>query len=131
MKPKLLIVDDDMAITQQLYWALFDYFDVSTANDTQTALRRLAVYEPAIAILDLQLSNINDSPEPGLEVLEFIKCQLPEMKVVILSSSIDQDIREVCLNGGADEVIAKPFKTEDLISALLRQIPPTASSAII
>ncbi|MDX6709209.1 MAG: two-component system, NtrC family, response regulator [Blastocatellia bacterium] len=131
MKPKLLIVDDDIAITQQLYWALFDYFDVTTANDTQTALRRLAVYEPAVAILDLQLSNISDSPEPGLQVLEFIKCRLPEMKVVILSSSIDQEIREVCLNGGADEVIAKPFKTDDLISALLRQLPPYPATLVM
>lgn len=128
MKPKLLIVDDDIAITRQLYWALFDYFDVTTANDQRTALRRLSVYEPAVTILDLQLSDITDSTDSGMEVLEFIKSRLPQMKVVILSSSIDEEIRLQCLDRGADDVFAKPFSTEDLISSLLRQLTPPANA---
>ena len=40
MKPKVLIVDDDVAITQQLYWTLCDEFEVMTANSLSLAIRR-------------------------------------------------------------------------------------------
>ena len=38
MKPRILIVDDDDAITQQLFWTLCDDYDVMTANDMPTAI---------------------------------------------------------------------------------------------
>jgi DNA-binding response OmpR family regulator len=55
MKPRILIVDDDSQITQQLYWTLCDEYDVVTANDMQTAIRRATFYKPDISILDLQM----------------------------------------------------------------------------
>ena len=55
MKPRVLIVDDDDAITQQLYWTLCDEYDVMVANDLPTAIRRAKIYEPAVSILDLHL----------------------------------------------------------------------------
>ena len=39
MKPRILVVDDDEAITQQLYWTLCEEYDVVTANDMPTAIR--------------------------------------------------------------------------------------------
>ena len=38
-KPKVLIVDDDVAITQQLFWTLCDEFEVMTANNLSSAIR--------------------------------------------------------------------------------------------
>jgi DNA-binding response OmpR family regulator len=52
MKPRVLIVDDDEAITQQLFWTLSDEYDVVTANDMQTAVRRATIYEPTVSIVD-------------------------------------------------------------------------------
>ena len=40
MKRRILIVDDDSTITQQLYWTLSETYDVVTANDLPTAMRR-------------------------------------------------------------------------------------------
>jgi len=62
MKPRILIVDDDEAITQQLFWTLSDDYDVVTANDLPSAVRRVKVYEPAISILDLHLPPETGSP---------------------------------------------------------------------
>ncbi len=45
-KPKVLIVDDDVAITQQLFWTLCDEFEVMTANGLSSAIRRATIYEP-------------------------------------------------------------------------------------
>src|SRR3954451_1605891 len=111
MKLKLLIVDDDIAITQQLFWALCDIYDEVTSNDLQSAIRRIAVYEPALAILDLHLPPTTDSPVAGLQILDYMKRRLPNSKVLILSSSIDPATRQACLNSGADEVLSKPVET--------------------
>jgi DNA-binding response OmpR family regulator len=131
MKPSLLIVDDDIAITQQLYWALCDYFEVQTANDVQSAMRRIVVYEPSIAILDLNLSNINDSAESGLRVLAYMRERLPESRVLMISSLVDRETRDACLANGAEAVLSKPFDTRELITTLLNEIPCIAAPAAI
>ncbi len=123
MKPKVLIVDDDWAITQQLFWTLCDDYDVTTANDLQSALRRATAYEPEIAILDLHLPPVPDSPEIGLRILEFIKARLPNAKVLIVSSAATPDTHQACFDGGADEFLDKPFDIEQLLGMMRRHAP--------
>jgi DNA-binding response OmpR family regulator len=121
MKPRLLIVDDDLAITQQLFWTLSDEYEVIAANDLQSALRRSLVYAPDIAILDLHLPPTLDSPESGMGLLDYFKAHLPESKVVVMSSADSE--RPACLERGADGFLAKPFETEQILSLLHRLAP--------
>ncbi len=123
MKPKVLIIDDDWAITQQLFWTLCDDYDVTTANDLQSALRRATAYEPEIAILDLHLPPAPDSPEIGLRILEFIKVRLPNAKVLIVSSAATPATQQACFDGGADEFLDKPFDIEQLLGMMRRHAP--------
>ncbi|MFN2453270.1 MAG: response regulator [Pyrinomonadaceae bacterium] len=129
MKTKVLIVDDDWAITQQLFWTLCDDYDVTTANDLQSALRRATVYEPEIAILDLHLPPVPDSPEVGLRVLEFIKMRFPKAKVLIVSSAASRATQQACLDGGADEFLDKPFEIEHLLGVMRRHAPAQVPEA--
>lgn len=130
MKPKVLIVDDDWAITQQLFWTLCDDYDVTTANDLQSALRRATAYEPAIAILDLHLPPVPDSPEIGLRILEFIKARLPKAKVFIVSSAATDATQQACFDGGADEFLDKPFEIERLLGMMRRHAPCQTLEAV-
>lgn len=123
MKPRILIVDDDEAITQQLLWTLSDDYDVLTANDMQTAVRRAKVYEPAVSILDLHLPPEVGSPEVGLKILEYIKAHFPDSKVLVMSAAGGLETREACYTGGADEFLNKPFDTEKLLATLRRMAP--------
>jgi CheY-like chemotaxis protein len=123
MKPRILIVDDDEAITQQLFWTLSDDFDVVTANDLPSAVRRVTVYEPAISILDLHLPPATESPEVGLRILEYIKAHLPQTKILVMTSADGRDVREACFAFGADAFLNKPFDTEVLISTMRRMAP--------
>jgi DNA-binding response OmpR family regulator len=123
MKPKILIVDDDEAITQQLFWTLSDDYDVVTANDMQSAVRRARIYEPAVSILDLHLPPEVDSPEVGLRILEYLKLLLPESKVLVITSANGIETRNACYAIGADEFLDKPFDTEKLL-ATMRRIAP-------
>ena len=123
MKPRILIVDDDEAITQQLFWTLSDDYDVVTANDLQSAVRRARIYEPAVSILDLHLPPEAESPEVGLQILEYLKTHLPESKVVVITSANGTDMRKACYAVGADEFLDKPFDTEKLLATMRRMAP--------
>ncbi|MEP6913713.1 MAG: response regulator [bacterium] len=123
MKPRILIVDDDEAITQQLFWTLSDDYEVVTANDMQTAVRRATIYEPVLSIVDLHLPPEVDSPEVGLRILEYIKSHFPDSKVLVMSSASGVETRKACFAVGADEFLDKPFETEKLLSTMRRMVP--------
>ncbi|HEX8853368.1 MAG TPA: response regulator, partial [Pyrinomonadaceae bacterium] len=118
MKPKLLIVDDDLAITRQLFWMLSEEFDVTTANDLSTALRRATIYEPDVAILDLHLPPTLNSPDAGLRILEYVKSHVPSAKVFVVSSAAGIETQKACFRSGADGFLSKPLDVEQLLSTV-------------
>lgn len=120
MKPRVLIVDDDAAIRQQLFWMLCDDYEVMTANDLSSAIRRATIYEPAVSILDLHLPPTVDSPDVGFKILEYIKAHFPASKVFVTSSATDADTQRECFKGGADGFLGKPLDIEQLISTVRR-----------
>lgn len=123
MKPRILIVDDDEAITQQLFWTLSDDYEVVTANDMQTAVRRATIYEPNVSILDLHFPPETDSPNVGLRILEYIKAHVPESKVLVITGANGIETRKACYAVGADEFLGKPFDTEQLLATMRRMAP--------
>lgn len=120
MKQKLLIVDDDVAITRQLFWMLSDEFEVLTANDLQTAIRRATVYEPDVALLDLHVPPTVNSTDTGLRVLDYVRAQLPLSKVFVISSEAGPEMQRECLRRGADGFLSKPLDVERLLTYLRR-----------
>ena len=123
MKPRILIVDDDVAITQQLYWTLCDEYDVVTANDMQTAIRRATFYKPDVSLLDLQMPPDKDSPKSGLRLLEYIKGHVSQSKVLIMSSNSEAPTRDACFAAVADGFFAKPFELEEMLASICRLTP--------
>ncbi len=67
---------------------LCDEYDVVTANDLQTAIRRATFYKPDISILDLQMPPDKDSPAIGLRLLEYIKGHLSQLE------SLDHEFKQ-------------------------------------
>ncbi|SRR5579885_720597 len=119
-KPKVLIVDDDVAITRQLFWTLCDDFEVMTANDLSSAIRRATIYEPDTVVLDLHLPPTLDAPDAGLRVLDYVKRHLPTSKVFVASSDPSIEIRKNCIRRGADDFFDKPLDVERLLSTVRR-----------
>lgn len=120
MKPKVLVIDDDAAIRQQLYWTLCDDYDVLMAEDLPTALRRATVYEPNVSLLDLHLPPALGTKQTGLRILEYIKAHCPAIKVFVVSSEDSAETQAACFAGGADGFLSKPLDVEQLHATLLR-----------
>lgn len=123
MKPRILIVDDDEAITRQLLWILTDDYDVVTANNMQTAIRHATIYEPAVSIVDLHLPPAVNTPDIGLRVMEYIKAHLPKSKVLVMTEISGVLEQKACYSIGADAFLAKPFETELLLTTMRRMAP--------
>lgn len=122
MKRRILIVDDDMTITQQLYWTLCDEYDVITANDLPTAIRRATFYKPDVSILDLQMPPERNT-SAGMHLLEFIKQHSAQAKVLVMTSHSSPEVQSACMDAGADGFFAKPFAIEDMIASICRLMP--------
>lgn len=119
-RPKILIIDDDVAISQQLFWALCDDFEVLTARDLISALRLAERYEPEIYILDLCLPPIVHSPEVGLYILGHLRQKLPASKILVVSSAANSETHQRCVQNGATAVFKKPLDLELFLQALRR-----------
>jgi CheY-like chemotaxis protein len=127
MKTKVLIVDDDAAIRQQLYWSLIDDYDVMTAEDMPSAIRRVTVYEPHVSLLDLHLPPAPSSTLTGLRILEYLKAHCPRALVFVVSSDDNAETQAACRAVGADGFLSKPLDVEQLhltlrLTALARQL---------
>jgi CheY-like chemotaxis protein len=118
MKPKVLVIDDDDAIRQQLYWSLCEDYDVMTAEDLPTAIRRATLYEPNVSLLDLNLPPAAGTTQTGLRILEYLKAHCPRVKVFVVSSEDSAETQAACFAGGADGFLSKPLDVEQLHATL-------------
>ncbi len=131
MKPAILVVDDDLAICDVLHDALNEHvFDVQVCHTGNEALATIA-QQPAIALvlLDMMLPDIN-----GLQVLQQIQRQRPELPVVMLTGLGSESDVVVGLEMGADDYIGKPFNPRVVVArvkAVLRRTGALATETAI
>jgi len=117
---KILVAEDDKGISDFIIPELeYEGFSTCLAVTGREALDKFNSEKPDLILLDIMLPELN-----GLEVLRRIR----EVSTVpvILETARGETIDKINgLNQGADDYIAKPFETEELmarIKALLRRI---------
>lgn len=117
---RILVVEDELDLQEAIAEGLrIDGYAVDTCGDGNKAYELLYVENYDLVILDLNLPGMN-----GLDVLEKIRDEKPELKVLILSarSSVSDKVKGLDL--GANDYLAKPFDFEELearIRSLLRR----------
>ncbi len=115
----LLVVEDDHAILAVLKTFLSENFDLTTATDGETALRKAGEQIFDAIILDIGLPGMS-----GLEALHQLRSMEPykESPIIAISGYAMPDDRCRFIDEGFTDHIAKPFVPEDLqrrISELL------------
>src|SRR5258707_8704115 len=126
---RLLLVEDDKDLTRLLKKALADSgYVVDTASDGEEG-HFLGDTEPYDAvILDLGLPKMD-----GVRVLEKLRRDGKTMPVLILTARDRWSDKVAGFDAGADDYLAKPFVTEELLArvrALLRPAARLATSEI-
>ena len=110
-RPRVLIVDDDLAIIKFLRANLeaIDYKTL-TAMDGAEALQAIEMELPDLVILDIMMPRVD-----GFEVCHRIR-EWSQIPVIMLSARGDEEDKVKCLDLGADDYITKPFGVEELLA---------------
>lgn len=115
----LLIVEDDLALQNQIRWSL-SQFDCVTADDRSSALLQMRKSMPAVVAMDLGLPPQADGVTEGFLLLKQLLVLDPDVKVIVLTGQNDQAnaLRAIAL--GANDFFAKPFVPELLAIVIER-----------
>jgi DNA-binding response OmpR family regulator len=128
--PKILLVDDESAITANLAPFLERAgFSVGIANDGDQALSEIASLRPNLIILDVLMPKMN-----GRQVLRKLRNNGNWTPIILLTQVGEAPERAMALEEGADDYINKPFDPRELVarirSVLRRARPGEAPLAV-
>ncbi|GFO63680.1 PEP-CTERM-box response regulator transcription factor [Geomonas paludis] len=105
---KLLIVDDNEDIRQQLKWGLNQEYSVLLAADAREALSLFKSECPAVVVLDLGLPPYPDSSVEGFRCLDEMLGLNPVTKVIMLTGNNERENALKAMRMGAFDFYAKP-----------------------
>jgi len=120
--PRLLVVDDEMAITNVIRLGMEHAgFLVTCATEGYQALDMAQRLRPDLVILDVMLPDLD-----GFEVCRRLKSnpRTADVPVVMVTALSDVADRLRGLESGADDYVTKPFNLQELVArvrALLRR----------
>ncbi len=114
----ILLVDDDDAVRNVAKKLLVELgCTVSTAVDGLEALDFYQEHrrEIDLVVLDMQMPNLD-----GQGTFRELRRMNPKVRVLLVSGMVGREEAERCLSDGALDVLAKPFRLEDLSRAIAR-----------
>ncbi|WP_029005190.1 sigma-54-dependent transcriptional regulator [Azorhizobium doebereinerae] len=113
MAHDILIVDDEPDISGLVAGILEDEgYSARTARDADGALAEIASRRPNLIFLDIWLQG---SRLDGLELLDIIKREHPEVPVVMISGHGNIETAVAAIKRGAYDFIEKPFNADRLV----------------
>jgi two-component system nitrogen regulation response regulator NtrX len=113
MSADILIVDDEADIRDLVAGILEDEgHRTRTAGSADEALGAIEARRPHLVFLDIWLQG---SRLDGLQVLDVVRAQHPEMPVVMISGHGNIETAVSAIKAGAYDFIEKPFKADRLV----------------
>ena len=115
MQSKVMLVDDHPLFMEGLQYVLKTHgIEVAgTAKTGQEALLKARVLNPDIIIMDIQMPGLS-----GLDALRLIKAEMPQIKVVMLTISEDDEDLFQAVKFGASGYLLKNTNANELINTI-------------
>ena len=109
---RILIIDDERPILLTLEALLGRHgFETEAAATAAAGLKALKNKAASLVLLDLQLPDVQ-----GLEILDQIKAEWPEMPVIVLTAHDTLNNAIESIKRGAYHFVSKPYAPEELLS---------------
>ncbi len=107
---KIMVIDDEDIVGKMIKSSFsLDGYTVEAFVDAEPALERLRKEKFDVVITDLKMKNVD-----GMEVLNTIKKESPEIKVIMITAYASMDAAIEAFRKSADDFFAKPIKIADL-----------------
>jgi DNA-binding NarL/FixJ family response regulator len=116
MSIKILIVDDHSVVRQglRMFLNLEPEFEiVGEAIDGADALQKIAALNPDVVLMDLLMPVMG-----GIQAIEIIKRDYPEIEVIALTSVLDDRTVVNAIRAGAIGYLLKDTEADELIQAI-------------
>ena len=114
--PKILIVDDDVTITELMkVLVIMEGHQPTTVNDSTQAIEVANSVNPDLITLDLMMPGLT-----GFELCELLHNdpKFKKVPIVIVSAKDDFESKQKALQVGATEYVTKPFSADDLMGKI-------------
>src|SRR5579872_1436401 len=113
MAAEILIVDDEADIRDLVAGILQDEgYNARTAGNSDEAIAAIQSRRPNLVFLDIWLQG---SKLDGLQLLDAVKQEHPELPVVMISGHGNIETAVAAIKHGAYDFIEKPFKADRLV----------------
>lgn len=119
----VLIAEDDPTVadvlTTYLRRAAYDVVAFADGRSAADYLLDPTAAKPGVAVLDVLLPGLH-----GLELARRVRCDRPDLPIVLLTALGEEEDRILGLETGADDYITKPFSPREVIlriGAILRR----------
>lgn len=112
-KPKILVVEDDPAISNLIRTTLdTQEYQYHTAQTGSSALMEAVSYNPDVIILDLGLPDME-----GVEIIKKVR-GWSRMPIIVVSARTEERDKVDALDAGADDYLTKPFSIDEFLARL-------------
>ncbi len=111
---KILVVDDENSIRKTFEAFLTrEGYDVVTAENVDSAMKKIEENEPDLIITDIIMSRIT-----GIELLKMIKDKKPDIPIIVMTGEPTVDTATQAVKSGATDYITKPVSKDMLIKTV-------------
>jgi two-component system NtrC family response regulator len=120
---KLLLVEDNLGLREQMKWALNSDYDVLEAETLEGCLESMRKQRPGVICLDMGLEN---KPERGMEIIDAVLGEDRLAKIIVITSNMTQDLGRRAVERGAFDFLQKPVDIDSLKVILERALRMTS-----
>ena len=118
MPHRILVVDDDRELRETISEILVDAgFVIAAAGSGEEALDILHKQTFDLVLLDMIMPGLG-----GQEILPLLKRQAPRTRVIMITAFATVDNAVEAMRRGADDYLTKPFKVDELLTAVRRSL---------
>lgn len=112
---RVLVVDDHFLARNGIVSLLManNIEVIGEASDGLEALERARQLTPDIILMDIKMPRCN-----GLEATRLIKAEMPQIKIIMLTASDDDEYVFEAIKSGADGYLPKIFRDKELLTLL-------------
>lgn len=115
---KILICDDEEGIRESLKLILGDHYDLISVDSGEQCLDCLDNDKSiGLVLLDIKMPKVN-----GLEILKAIKEKNADLHVIIVTGYKSVETASEATALGASGYIVKPFKSDEILTAVGKYI---------
>jgi DNA-binding response OmpR family regulator len=113
----VLVVDDDASIREALHLILDDKYSVLDAARGRAALSIVCAQRVDLVLLDILMPEVD-----GIEILQELKAQHPDLPVIMITAVKAVRTAVAAMKLGAWDFLTKPFQEEELLATIHRAL---------